>query len=374
MTPNENARRIVSTVVAVFGAAAGAGSAQQVLEIDHENGRDVINDDERAIAPYGLTIEHRRGELYLRDREEPDGIMVFSIETGEWVRTYHVPIGEGPREVRKRGPNFGPFSVTSDGGFYILGQVKVLHLDAHGDYESHWLPISPGFHTVCELGGQPAISIQRGLRRRSPSGQDETIGSRVVEGGYSWLSLPGSSRQEILAWQFARLACTEDVAFVVLPNQEEQRMTQGTTSWTSTFRSVGPDSLLVFSLDGEESALRVPTEFMDADGYKWNANLAPSINGHGNLVLASSDSDVPGAVMDPETGCYAVLRNRETQTYREFMGIYADSALIFHRDREEETRDGRRYVTLYSEARQISLHPLRRVSGEPCPGLLPSVR
>ena len=36
--------------------------------------------------------------------------------------------------------------------------------------------------------------------------------------------------------------------------------------------------------------------------------------------------------------------------------------------------DGRRQVTIYSEARQVSLHPIRRVSGEPCPGMLPSVR
>lgn len=374
MNPRPKPGWIALAVVVLYGAAAAAGSAQQVLVIDHENGRDVINDDERAISSWGLTVDHRRGELYVRDREEPDGIMVFSVETGEWLGTYHIPIGEGPREVRKRGPNFGPFAVSSSGEFYILGQRKVLHLDSQGDYASHWLPISPNFRAICDFGGQPTISIQGGLRRRGPNGQDETIGSRVVEGGYSWLTLPGSNEHESLMWQGARLACTEDAAFVVLPNREEQWQTISPTQRTATYRSIGPDSIFVYSLDGEEGRLRVSTEFMDLDEHIWYKNLKPSISGNGNLVLAGGDADVPGAVIDPESGCYAVLRNEEAPPYRQFLGIYADSALIFHRDRVEENRDGQRYVTLYADARQISLRPLRRVSGEPCPGLLPSVR
>lgn len=78
-------------------------------------------------------------------------------------------------------------------------------------------------------------------------------------------------------------------------------------------------------------------------------------------------------LFDPDTGCYGVLRNREYQSHREFLGIYRDSALVFHRDREQVTVDGEKVIWLYAEARQISLNPLRRVSGEPCPGMLPSV-
>lgn len=100
----------------------------------------------------------------------------------------------------------------------------------------------------------------------------------------------------------------------------------------------------------------------------------PSDDGHGSVVLAGSDAEFPGAIIDPESGCHAVVRHGQPTIYREFMGVFRDSALVFHRDREETTDDGRKVVTLYSAARQVSLRPLRRVSGEPCPGILPSLR
>ncbi|MXX33173.1 MAG: hypothetical protein F4Z50_00290, partial [Gemmatimonadetes bacterium] len=85
-----SAGRAVAAMVATATATlamAPLGSAQQLLEIDFENGRAVIDDDFRAIRFSPVAFDHARRAIYVRDREEPDGIMVFSIETGEWLRT-----------------------------------------------------------------------------------------------------------------------------------------------------------------------------------------------------------------------------------------------------------------------------------------------
>lgn len=44
-----------------------------------------------------------------------------------------------------------------------------------------------------------------------------------------------------------------------------------------------------------------------------------------------------------------------------------------HRHREETTENGRRVITDFDYTNKIVLHPLRRVSGRPCTGMLPTV-
>ena len=345
-------------VMGVMAAAAAGGTAQQVLEIDLENGRDIINDDRRAISLWSIAFDHARGILYATDLEEPEGVMAFSLATGDRLRTYQIRRGEGPRELS----HISILAAASTGGLYALGGRKVLRFDSVGGFIGYWHTtptISP--RTLCEFGGQPTIVVQGGLRRHALDGTSEYIGSRLeagekfasrIEDGNVVRIIPQGQerRAEVVRRKLARsrLACTPDVAYLVFPNEE------------------GPDSIVVYDTEGEVSRLTAPEHPRD----RWSG---AGLDGHGNLVLLSGSGRVPGAIIDPESGCHGVLRNRENQLHRELMGIHSDSALVFHRDRLEETRQGQKVVTLYAEARQISLHPIRRVSGEPCPGMLPSV-
>ena len=145
------------------------------------------------------------------------------------------------------------------------------------------------------------------------------------------------------------MACTDDLAFLVLPSRKVVD-----SGRIRRYSNTGPDSILVYSTYGVERVLAVPTEY--ADERAWNRNMKPSLDTQGNLVVASLDGLVPGAIIDPRTGCYAVLRNREFQLHREFLGVYRDSALVFHRDYDEGMADGKRVVTLYAEARKVSLN------------------
>jgi hypothetical protein len=350
--------------MAVLAAAltpVAAAGGQQVVEIDFANGRDVINDELRAIHLSPIAIDHGRGALYVRDREEPNGIMVFSLETGEWLRTYRIPRGEGPGELR----TIRQFTLAADGGLYVLGHTTVIQLDSAGGFVSSWSPWRSRPPTLCEFGGRPTIAVQGGLMRRAPDGAADIIGARRPVREH-WARHIDEDGSEIWRWRGASVACTDDAAFLVLPSRIQVQ-----SGRIRRFSYTGPDSILVYSAYGEERVLAVPNEY--SEEREWNRNMTPSLDTHGNLVAARPDNLVPGAVIDPRTECYTVLRHREFQLDRAFLGIYGDSALVFHRDHDEETADGQRVVTLYADARKVTLNPLRRISGPSCSGMLTSV-
>ncbi|MXX34074.1 MAG: hypothetical protein F4Z50_04870, partial [Gemmatimonadetes bacterium] len=92
--------------------------------------------------------------------------------------------------------------------------------------------------------------------------------------------------------------------------------------------------------------------------------------GHtGNIVFTGSHREVAGAVVDPETGCYAVLRKSTPDPTLRVARIYADSALVFTRDAETTTEPGGTRIVVHSGSNRVSLHAVRRVSGEGCDGM-----
>ena len=54
-------------------------------------------------------------------------------------------------------------------------------------------------------------------------------------------------------------------------------------------------------------------------------------------------------------------------------GIHRDSAVVAYSYREDSVEGGRPVYDYFAYANKVVLHPLRRVSGEPCSGMLPTV-
>ena len=163
---------LTRTVLGAIAVLAGGEAvfAQQILEIDLGSGRDVINDEWRAIRPGGrFLVDHERGLLYAVDLEHPDDIMGFSLLTGEPDRLVRIPKGEGPRELPS---TVRAVSQASAGGLYVLGDGRVLHLDSLGQVvEDFWRPVVPGGGSaVCDLGGSPAVPSWGGVVRKGRSG------------------------------------------------------------------------------------------------------------------------------------------------------------------------------------------------------------
>ena len=151
--------------------AASTGAAQQVLEIDYDAGRTVIDDEQRGI--YNTLIDHERSILYAYDTEEPEGVMAFSLDTGEWMRTVRFPTGGGPQELPQ---GFAGMSVAPRGGLFVAGVSRVLQFDANGQYVSDWTPLAPERKgAICSFDGNPAVPTANGIVRRTGDGE-ETIG------------------------------------------------------------------------------------------------------------------------------------------------------------------------------------------------------
>lgn len=343
--------RAASLIVAsVAGIQAAPAIAQQVLEADPEGGRTVIDGPFRAIAtpPNLVAINHLERLVTLIDLEEPEGVMTFSLVTGEPVRTVHIRRGDGPAELR------GITSITpaSDGGIYVSNPSRVLEFDSHGAFEASWSVLDLTGRNVCELDGEPAAIVERGyLVRRGTDGSGEPFGEWSIDSG------PGAIDSEtMLRIHYGTLlACTRGAAYIVtVPEQGP----------------VGPFS--VVQQEGPTGQLELPTEFLDERD--WLRSFLTALDGQGNIVVISEDNLIWGAVIDPDTGCYAVLRNSGGSGVGLFRGIHGDSAVVLHRDYEDRTGERGRVVrVVHGTAARISLVPFRRVSGDACPGMFSSI-
>ena len=351
-----------------FVMAASPTSAQQVVEIDFTAGRTIIDDEwNRDMGSDRMVADWSRGILYVVDSEEPNGIMAFSLDTGEWIRTVRTPYGEGPFEFP-----YGVFgmALTPHGGIYVHGYLSIVEFDLDGQPIDSWRPLAPPTTAACNLNGAPAIPTQGGVVRRGPANTDEHIGSVQAEGQF----VTSGSFQDRVAItsrvRNAEIVCTDDRAYVVMSY------------------SVGQDSVFVYHLDGREETIVLPSEGLEGmmDCRKWQGlpdnplcpvglhNLDPSFDDRGNLVLLGYDLQVHGVIINPETGCHALLRNA-TKLHYVPVRIRADSALVFHTHVEQVVHDDGRTVNAYRDTSGgLSMRPLRRVSGEPCPGMLSSVR
>ncbi|MCY4571788.1 MAG: hypothetical protein OXF01_03210 [Gemmatimonadetes bacterium] len=359
---------LLTAAVAVAIMLAPPAAAQQVVELDFANGRTIISDEwQREMHSDVMAVDWERSILYVRDAEEPEGIMAFSLETGEWLRTLLTPIGEGPHEF----PNGArAVDVAPHGGIYASGFIKVVEFDRADTPINSWRPVAPTTWSVCDFGGQPAVPTQGGVVRRRADGNSEEIGpvrargvritaSRDVFDAVSWRVL------------WSRLACTDDQAYVVVHSER------------------GADSVFVYNRDGSAHALPLPTEGirgmtecrpMRAIHYRPGvntcpvglSNLYPSFDDRGNLVLLGFDNKVHGVIINPETGCHALIQNT-TRLYNIPARVYADSALVFHMGTVEVEHDGKIVEAFRDAAHGVSMVPFRRISGQPCPGMLPSV-
>lgn len=344
---------VVVAAVATSGATRALG--QQILETDHEAGRTVIDGPFRAISlpPYLVGIGHSEKAVYVLDLEEPEGVMAFSLVTGDLLRTVGIRKGDGPAELRW----ITSITPASDGGMYVSGFQRVLEFDSDGTLESSWTIHDPTGRNVCELDGGPAVIGEAGnLVRRGADGTHEVVGEWSLRPLYE--NRPNENqlaayRRNRSAYYRTALTCTRSAGFVLVVPES------GRVGSLSVVRRAGP-------IDQME----LPTEFLDERD--WHRAF-PSLDGQGNIVLISEDNLTWGAVINPDSGCYAILRNSGKSGLGQFRGVYGDSAVVLHRDYEEYRDGAKRMITVHDVAARVSLVPFRSVSGDPCPGMFPSL-
>lgn len=361
-------------VLATCSAQTQPAMAQQALEIDFNSGRTIIDHEFRSLGAHLVAVDWDSGVLYADDDEEPNGIMVFSLETGEWLRTISTPTGEGPYEFPQ---GRGGMALRPGGGLYVAGLLRVIEYGPEGAQISYWNPEAPMSKRVCTFGDAPAVPTQGGVVRRGPDGTTEPIGPVVAKG--SLVSGDTAAEREEVGFQLrtARIACLDDVAYVALSYDE------------------GPDTIFAYHADGEVGRVAVPLEgaipgaecklpTMRGQSGRvvrpagpcphWSRGAQLSFDDLGNLVLLGADMLTHGAIIDPATGCYALIHSTTLMSHAP-VGVHADSVLVYHNRPIERIRDGKPViVTGLGSSPKVSIHPLRRISGEPCPGMLPTVK
>lgn len=246
------------------------------------------------------------------------------------------PEGDGPREFPQgaRGMDIAP-----DGGLYVSSFIRVIEYDPEGIPIDSWRPETVSSGKVCNLGGAPVVPTVRGLVRRGPGGTNEGVGLTQAENLVNPVSHERLRRPGAQWTTSTRIVCSKDAAYVVMTYDE------------------GPDSVFVHHRSGEVGRLPVPAE----------GDL-------GNFVLFGHDSRTNGAIIDPETGCHALVRVTGNRRFAPML-IHADSALVFRHAVTMITHQGRAVEAIQANSTNgVSLHPIRRVSGEPCPGMLPTVK
>ena len=336
---------IVAWTLAWVTVSAAPLSAQQILEVVPAEGRAAVSDSNRAILPFVWTIavDHDRRHLYVEDAVEPGGITVLSLATGELVRTVSIPQGEGPGEMEM----IMTFLPLSSGGTLVSSFHKVIALSPAGEPVGSWTTEDMTGRNICQFAGMPLVTTPTGLVRLEPGGRQTPFGG--------WKPRPVVDRESFEAFHRNVIACDDDNVFLsAVPD------------------SRGVVSLQVLDRRGLVSEMSLPSEFVEE--FDWQTyGFRLTFDGRGNLVLVAQDRDLLGSVIDPESGCYAILRHPDPSIHSDFFGIVSDSALYIDRAFEEDTVDGRRRVTLYADARRVVLLPFRRVSGEPCPGMFTSL-
>ena len=178
------------------------GSAQQIVEVDYSAGRTIIDDEWRAMRHTPVIADWDRGRLYVHDPQEPDGVMAFSLGTGEHVATIPAPRGDGPFEFSQ---GWRSMALADDGGLHVSGNRRVVTYDSNYQPITTWTPHAPPRWAVCDLGGKPAVPTRGGVLRY----EAEAIGPSAVVGD-SIMGIVRSEEEMITAgYQFSapRLVC-----------------------------------------------------------------------------------------------------------------------------------------------------------------------
>lgn len=324
---------------------ASSLSGQERLEIVGSEGRILLDGIEWALVEEIMAVNHEERILYVGDLSDPFAVLALSLDDGSLRGTFGAGEGDGPGELRRLAVVAAARNgvMVSDGG-------RVNHWDASGKLVSTWRPGSSTVTALCSLRRQPAVALFDGVLRRSPDGGGIEFGMRPRPEGEVGI-------EHLAEFAAANMVCISGVAYVQMGN-----------------------SVMAHRPEGETNRIRIPppleadaAERRPAPGSRrlvpWYQSL--STDGFGRLVLGQAPRyghEFVGALIDPRTGCYSLILDREDRVVeRSFMGIYADSAIVYHRHTGSREVNGRTIDYAEPIAYRIALRPLRRVAGEPCP-------
>lgn len=331
----------------VLALATGPASAQQILEVDTEAGRELAGGEEyaflRAVVDYGrrLVLVSEIADLAVTAYSLDDGSVQGVFGGGRR--------GDGPGELSSM--SVGAIAVGPDGVF-MSGAKRVLYWSWSGALLHQWTPTAPLARVLCALNGRPAVTLQEGLVFRGDDGESVALGGEASAQIKS--ASPASVRDDMDAYLGTKMACSDSAAYLL----------------------VGSRHLLTeYKLGAEPRVLDIPEEVVEAVRWMMDANDLKSAYGRlflaedSRLVLTTANPRVTATLLDPATGCYALLKNMPWQNGVSYVGMFGDSVVTMEASREPMERrmvNGKVVPVFSSERTHIFVRPVRPVEGEPC--------
>ena len=364
-------RLVVGLGLGSFLSPSGAAFGQAVMELDLEAGRDIVGGPEHQFRAFGGAVDYDRRLVYAVEALEPLAVTAYSLDDGAMVRRYGGRKGEGPGEL-----------LTIDGvalgagGVFAAGGAVVNHWSLSGELLYQWRPVAPGVGTICSLAGRPAVAGQEGVVVRADDGRSIARGAETLSAGLQAGSgVPGEATMRYLHF---RMSCNDSVAYVLADHKITAYSPGGGV------RQIPVPSKI------EEIVRKRQQEATSLPGYRTitpNPYSRMVTTADGRLFVAISDLGMAGAIVDPATGCYELLKTtfsrggRHVLRGRRVLGLAADSLIfvdvvsepdteLVNGKRQAVTMDVRgRPVQVFSISSQsIAVRPLRLVSGQPCGG------
>ncbi len=330
---------------------SGAVVGQAVMELELEAGRDIVGGPEHQFRAFGA-VDYDRRLVYAVEALEPLAVAAYSLDDGAIVATYGGKKGEGPGQL-----SLIQGVALSPEGIFVAGRGVVNHWALSGELLYQWRPVVPSVRAICSLTGQPAVVGPEGVVVRAEDGGSvERDGTAALE--TAWEILSG-----------IRMACADAVAYVLAnhaisaysPNGERQI-------------PVPPE---VEEIARKREATRVP-EYPVGRLAPYSRMLAAA---DGRLLVTIRHDEIAGAIVDPATGCYELLKTDPAPGGRHVLGLMADSLIfvdivsepqteLVDGKRQAVTRNvgGRTFPVFSMNPRAIAVRPLRLVSGQPCGG------
>lgn len=323
-------------IVMVVALTAGVPDAatQQKLEVDFDAGRQVAGGEEYMFYASVVAVDYGRRLVLASEAADPTRAHAYSLDDGSIQGVFggERP-GDGPGELRK----VGGTAVGPDGVF-VAGPGRVIYWSWSGALLHQWTPKAPSAYPVCALSGRPAVILQKGLVFRSDDGESVALGG---EARHDLDATPATGHDVVMAYLSTLLACADSSAYVL----------------------AGDSHILTeYKIGAEPRVVSVPVDLAEAGGA-----TSMFLAYDGRLVITTF-TDKLGVVMDPETGCYALLPSTRVPGNPKYIGMFADSVVTLEASRKPTTRmlNGRQVSAYSADPSYIFVRPVRTVSGKPC--------
>ena len=322
-------------------------ASQQVLEVDIDAGRELAGGVEYLFS--NGVVDYDRRLVLVVEAADPLAVTAYSLDGGavQGVFGGGQP-GDGPGELTQ-------LYATAVGpeGIFVSGPRRVLYWSWSGTLLHQWAPTAPSTNELCSFKGRPAVTLQKGLVYRGDDGESVAVGGEAR----LWLDQSAAPGDAFRMVRLTLMTCSDSAAYVL----------------------DGYNHVLTEYKTGVEPRLvAMPAELVEAA----RERLAQSSENHyypgynkifladdGRLVMTTAADGLAGAVVDPQTGRYALLKQKRLSGGQSYVGMFGDSIVTLESSREPaRTRmvDGRDVRVFYGDKTHIFVRPRRRTEGEPC--------